>query len=282
MTREKTSQEIVAEQIKKLPNAVREAILSVDYNKNLQEITKRQRLLIDQADKLEAETSLVMLGLAPITDYVSNLEKNLELAPARAKEVATDVNESIFKKIRASLEKMDEDMLSPDSKLLPSDEEDKEEMEVPVRFTNSNEADLNRDQILNEIENPNAIAGGDRTMDFTQPPVKTPAVTNQVPVNSEKTSPASTELEIRPSQELEIAPLVPVTKIKTDLLTTKMTSTNIVSQQVVGNKPEPKPVTVNNSEPKVLENEVIPEVKPKVVVKMRPSDGVDPYREPLI
>ena len=68
------TQKIVMEQMKNLPSDVREAILSVDYKIKLQEITKRQRLMIDQAGKLEMETTLVVIGLEPLADFVENIQ----------------------------------------------------------------------------------------------------------------------------------------------------------------------------------------------------------------
>ncbi|MGB8815888.1 MAG: hypothetical protein WCC74_01420 [Minisyncoccia bacterium] len=112
MQKEKTTQEIVAEQMKKLPQDVREFILSVDYGKKLGEISERQKLSAELTEKLEMETSFVLLGLEPISDYVANLEKNLDIFLIQAQEIATDVNENIFRRILQSLQKMDEDMLS--------------------------------------------------------------------------------------------------------------------------------------------------------------------------
>ena len=127
------TQKIIAEQMKKLPKDVITAIISVDYKTKLQETTKRQRLLIDQAGKLEMETTLVMIGLEPLADFVANIEREMGLDTIRAKEVAMDVSENIFKPIRESLQKMNEEMGNED--------------EV-------NETDLDRNKILDEIENP--------------------------------------------------------------------------------------------------------------------------------
>lgn len=174
------TQKIIAEQMKKLPKDVVQAIISVDYKTKLQEITKRQRLLIDQAGKLEMETTLVMIGLEPLADFVANIEREMGLNTIRAKEVAMDVSENIFKPIRESLQKMNEEMGNED--------------EV-------NETDLNRDQILDEIENP-------------------------VPNNPTKITP-TTEVEIRPKQEINI-------------YENKMTGVTVTPQQVVTAKPESK------------------------------------------
>jgi hypothetical protein len=243
------TQKIIAEQMKKLPNEVREAILSIDYEIKLQEIYKRQRLLIDQAQKLETETSLVLLGLEPISDYISNLEKNLNITPDKAQEVALDVDENIFKKVRTSLQKIDEDMLAADYFGTPEEEYSKE---PPVtKFTNTNEAMLNRDQILKEIEDPSVTEGGEEV------------------VKAEKETPTktSTALEVRPAQELETLPgegvkdITPSANLTTDILQAKMSSPTIISKQAVEVRPSAR----------------LPEIE-----KIKTYKGVDPYREPII
>ena len=103
------TQKTIDEQIARIPTDVREAIISVDYKTKLVEITKRQRLLIDQAGKLEMETTLVMIGLEPLADFIANIQREMGLNTIRAKEVAMDVSENIFKPIRESLYKMNQE-----------------------------------------------------------------------------------------------------------------------------------------------------------------------------
>jgi hypothetical protein len=134
--------------------------------------------------------------------------------------------------------------------------------EPGVKSTTAEDIDLDRDQILNEIENPAIIDKGDRTMAFTQ--------SNIPHTNSVKT----TELEIRPEQEIEIIPGEEAKDIKLeikiegkpvqkniDVVQSKMSGPTITSQQIIDVKPEIK----------------LPEVE-----KKRPTSGIDPYREPLI
>jgi hypothetical protein len=259
MTTDKTTQEIIEEQIQKLPKDVREAIISVDYNKKLEEIVKRQKILIDQAAKLETETSLVMIGLEPISSYINNLKDNLDLTSERAAEIARDVNETIFKPIRNSLQNIGENIGGESAEQTVPDVVT--EKEIVIKSTTSNDPNLNRDQILNEIENPTSISGGDRTMKFvSQKPAVPPPV---VKVETK-------EIEIKPTQEVEIIPGEPVKdvikeketpQIMTNILESKMSGSTITSQQIVDIKPEIK----------------LPEVE-----KKRPSSGVDPYREPVI
>lgn len=192
------TQKIITEQMKKLPKDVVEAIVSVDYKKKLQEITVKQKLLIDSAGKLEMETTLVMIGLEPLADYVGNLQREMGLSVVRAKEIALDVSENIFKPIRESLKKMNE--------TVENEEGAEEATAEPVI---SAEVNLNRDQILNEIENP---------------------VPNR---------PVSTGIEVRPPQELETLPGEEVRNIPS-LVETKMSGITITPRQIVNAKPEIK------------------------------------------
>lgn len=240
------TQKIIAEQMKKLPKDVIEAIISVDYKTKLQEITHRQKLLIDQAGKLEMETTLVMIGLEPLSDYIANIQRELEITNIRAKEIAMDVSENIFKPIRDSLQKMNNEGEKGDSLQVSGDSQTENEAEV-TKFTNSNEAELNRDQILKEIENPV----------LNRPPLRESSV-GQAPI--------STKIEIRPTQELEIAPkqeikTIPgqgIKDIPVDIVTAKMTGTTSTVKEVINVKTESK----------------LPEVTPKPY-------KADPYREPL-
>ncbi len=237
------TQKIIAEQMKKLPKDVVGAIISVDYKTKLQEITQRQRLLIDQAGKLEMETTLVMIGLEPLADYISNLQRELGIPSNQAKIIALDISENIFKPIRNSLQMMNE---AGEAEETPA-----------TKFTDSNEIGLNRDQILDEIENPVSNRSS-----FTQP-------------TSQPVTLTGTELEIRPTQEIQINnqgdslnPKKGVSLVETgsNLLQSKMSDITITTRQVVDVKTENK----------------LPEIPTRQIdEKKRPYGGADPYREEI-
>ncbi len=208
------TQKIIEEQMKKLPADVKEAIISVDYQTKLAEIAKRHRLLIDQTGKLEMETTLVMIGLEPLSDYIDNLQTELDIPITRAQEIAVNVNEAIFKPIRSSLEAMET--------------VEEEDISAP-KFTNSNETSLNRDQILKEIEDPSLIDEGPKTVRTA--PIVHP--TNREQEESEKI-PATeeTQIEIRPAQEIQEA--------NKGILQAKMSGNTITSQQIINASTEKK------------------------------------------
>jgi hypothetical protein len=239
---------IIEEQLETLPADVKEAIISVDFKTKLQEITKRQKLMIDQAGKLEMETTLVMIGLEPLADYVENLQRELEVSLIQAREIALDISENIFKPIRESLQEMNDRIDSEEENIGPNDTEIEK-----VEDNSPDETNLDRNKILNEIENPETIGGGTGTMNFSK----------NIPVKIEENK--ITTVTTKKPQDIEIIPgqvVKDVTKNTTsDLLKDKMTGTTITPQQIVNVKAETK----------------LPEIE-----KKRPTSGVDAYREPLI
>ncbi|MFA5652009.1 MAG: hypothetical protein WC933_01475 [Candidatus Paceibacterota bacterium] len=106
-----------------LPPEIKQAIYSIDYPQKLQEIVKNNKLMIDQAGKLEAETTLVMAGIEPMDKYVKNLMGNVGLSSIQASVVAHDVNESIFKNIRESLKKINDQMIEEEKVLNEANKE---------------------------------------------------------------------------------------------------------------------------------------------------------------
>ena len=67
-------EQIIKEQLTKLPDDVKKAISSVDLRDKIKKIAEKNRLHIDQAGDLETETVLVMLGLEPTDDYKRNIK----------------------------------------------------------------------------------------------------------------------------------------------------------------------------------------------------------------
>ena len=94
-----------------LPSNVQKAISAVDLSTKLQQIVKNNKLMIDQAGKLETETVLVLFGLEPLENYVNNLVKKIGLSGIQASIIAHDVNELIFKDIRETLKIINDGLL---------------------------------------------------------------------------------------------------------------------------------------------------------------------------
>lgn len=99
-------QEIIKNRYKELPADIQEAIKSNDLAGKFNAIAEKHGLHIDQNGALQTETILVMLGLEPTTDYVNNLERNLNISRTEAISIAADVNTDILNAIKNSLRTM--------------------------------------------------------------------------------------------------------------------------------------------------------------------------------
>ena len=245
------TKKILKDQMAILPEDVRNAIISVDYQKALQQVTKNNMLLIDQAGKLETETTLVLLGLEPLKDYAGNLSTNLEISKEKGLVLAHDVDELVFKNIRNSLKKINDKFYVDE---LPKE-----------TFTNTKEP--TKEDILSGIENSS----------------KTPSGEESVSLSSLKSNSANPEnlpeeiypgIEVKNETSLEIPPeamlpaKIPTWSIKTPEPLHENVSpiiANIVEEKLS------KPVDV----PK--ENVVVEET-----TKIPTKSSSDPYREPIM
>ena len=86
-----------------LPANLREAYSSIKTGEILEEIGKKHGLHIDDLGSLIDETGYVMLGVTPPQEYIKHLAGALEIPREKAKELAVDVNERVFKPIRDAL-----------------------------------------------------------------------------------------------------------------------------------------------------------------------------------
>jgi hypothetical protein len=103
------TQEIIKEQLKKLPQNIRNAISSIDLGDKIRKIANKNMLHIDQAGDLETETVLVMLGLEPTADYKENIRRELNISRDRAQAITADIDKEIFMTIRESLKKISQE-----------------------------------------------------------------------------------------------------------------------------------------------------------------------------
>lgn len=123
------TQEIIKEQLKKLPKDLKDAISSVDLRDKIRKISEKHHLHIDQAGNLENETAFVMIGLEPTADYKENLKRELNISRDRAQAITADIDKEIFARVRQSLKKISESHILNDE------------------HSNPNEADFQREEI---------------------------------------------------------------------------------------------------------------------------------------
>lgn len=267
--------------IETLPPEIKQAIYSIDYPKKLQEIVKNNKLMIDQAGKLEAETTLVMAGIEPLDKYVNNLIKNVGLSSIQASIVAHDVNESIFKGIRESLKKIN-DQIAEEEKIL----EETEKVAVPTK-----------EGLLAGIENPEKIKGGEESVSISS------LLSNGPKQEMHET--ISKGIEVRVNNLPEIAPNSLPTLSSLSQKPVEPTKPNVSPTNNIPVPKSPSPnMPVLNFKPPVQTNQNISPVnnivqskltntvitpKETVVIEEKtklppekPKTGGDPYREPVI
>lgn len=90
----------------KLPDDVKEAYHSVGYAQALDDITKKFQLHLDKVDILSTETFKLMLGITKPEEFVGRVERSIAVPRETAKQIAEEVNQKIFRPIRASLMKI--------------------------------------------------------------------------------------------------------------------------------------------------------------------------------
>ena len=106
MKKETYTPEEIKEKFDALPADIKAVIYSADMLGQIQKIVEKYKLHIDKLDILEAETADVMTGFSKPEDFVSNLSSALSVDRAQAENIAKDINEGLFIKIRESLKQL--------------------------------------------------------------------------------------------------------------------------------------------------------------------------------
>lgn len=237
------------EYLETLPPEIKQAIFSIDYPQKLQQIIKNNKLLIDQGGKLEAETTLVMAGIEPLDNYVKNLRENVGLSSIQASVVAHDVDELIFKNIRESLKKINEQIKEEDRILSGA-----EKVSEPTK-----------EDVLSGIENPKNISSGEVPVSISSQPSSNKSDVHET---------IDRGIEIKINNLPEIAPKI-------------LPSVSIVNTKPIELFHKNTPPVSNIVESKMTSTLIIPkkniiiEEKTKLPEKRTGGSG-DPYRESVI
>lgn len=135
-----------------LPEAIKEAITSVDFSNHLQTIGRNNGLHIDELDALLEEVGFVMLGETHSKDFPEKLGKRLNITQEKLTPLIKSIDDEIFQPIRSAL-------MEVTAKPAPTITQSQASVTTtpPNKpLTSAEEADYNmsRDAILSEIENP--------------------------------------------------------------------------------------------------------------------------------
>ena len=241
--------EELKEKFLNIPEDIQEAISSNEVNEKLLALADKYELQFDEAEELTKEIGYIMLGLRQKKDFVKNIQKASGLNFEKSKEMAEEINNTIFADIRESLRKIHE----PEEEL----DEDLDE-------------NLVREELLNEISNPT-----EKTTDLIKLPKKE-LIVSESSLDRVATAPSFAkatgdrhEDEKQNFSSTDFASQNPLRKsnIFVSANEVKQSSDN---SEITNNNSEVK----NNNEQNSQSTDLNKQNKPK-------SYTIDPYREPL-
>ncbi|PCI30269.1 hypothetical protein COB55_00620 [Candidatus Wolfebacteria bacterium] len=88
------------EKYNKLPQEMRDALLSMETAEAIFETTKKYGLGVKESGIVADETGNVMLGLTRSDEYIKQLSEHLEIEDDVVAKIATEINQSVFSKVR--------------------------------------------------------------------------------------------------------------------------------------------------------------------------------------
>lgn len=132
-----------------LPEDLKDAIFGVEMNEIVEKIGRENRLNIEQIGDLANETGMVMLGVTHPNEFIANLAERLETDKEKARAIAQEINEQIFKPVRDSLRKI--------HNMREGGEEQEEKIQDKVSPLGNSQGETlkdkaSREEILKEIE----------------------------------------------------------------------------------------------------------------------------------
>ncbi|HUD04036.1 MAG TPA: hypothetical protein VMR73_00905 [Candidatus Paceibacterota bacterium] len=88
----------------KIPKEITRAVKTVGVDSQLVTISEKYNLHVDQAGGLAAETYMIIAGTVDGSEFVDDIENDLGISREIAVQIATDINNQIFLKIRQLLQ----------------------------------------------------------------------------------------------------------------------------------------------------------------------------------
>src|SRR3989338_1723288 len=100
------TEEQIETMYKNLPNDLKTVFFSANKDETIESIGRKHNLNIEQIGDLANETGMVMLGVTHPNEFIGNLADRLEVDKEKARAIAGEINEQVFKKVRESLRKI--------------------------------------------------------------------------------------------------------------------------------------------------------------------------------
>ncbi len=151
----KYTKEELQNKFKKLPEDIKEAISSLEISNIIIDIGEKYKLHVDQIGGLIDEVGLLMLGLKSSIEFIDNLAVETGIPQEKITGIVDEINKKVLSKIEpfarkiheARLEKKEEKVVLKPAEIVNSFEEVEKEKEKNIE----------RNKILDEIENPERI-----------------------------------------------------------------------------------------------------------------------------
>lgn len=131
---------IIQEYILNLPEAVKDTVLNSDWQKSIRTISQKFNLNVGQGYELERVVLYIMIALEEPSSLFETLKKEVTQDEDLAYQIAFEVNEKIFKKIKNELIKLTTS--NPESEIAEKQNKEKEIVVSPKQIDNV-DIDLN-------------------------------------------------------------------------------------------------------------------------------------------
>ncbi len=86
-----------------LPDMIKDAVSSMEVKLKIEEVGKRNGLMLDQIGDLVDEIGLIMLGFKKPKDFVSSITSTLSISRDVAEKIAREINTEVFSALRNSM-----------------------------------------------------------------------------------------------------------------------------------------------------------------------------------
>jgi hypothetical protein len=180
----------IEEHVKTLPKASQEALETANWEEEIRAIGYRHGLMLDEIDRLYAETLLALIGLTDPREYTDNIIDHVGVSQELAKKIITEAQFEIFEPIRKDVEARMSKSAEEHSELF-------EEQEIPKKDPGASSPQ--RMDVLSGIENPEKS-----TASMSVSKLKLEDVFSQVPETSEMKNKTSQTPKSPPAKKLSI------------------------------------------------------------------------------
>lgn len=97
------TEQLIQEEIQKLPSYVQESLLTVDWQGSLEKVTERHHLHIDKLEQVRVETILVLIGLIEGSEFIKKIEDILDLSDDDMDVFVEELNNEVFLPMRTEI-----------------------------------------------------------------------------------------------------------------------------------------------------------------------------------